>query len=320
MAREFFRRAIAGRRSPSGNIIGNIQTALQLAGNSGLSVDGVYGGQTETALRAYQTQLHLGVTGTVTAETWTGLMNCPEPAIFTRCLQVTASFEGTGFDQVVGNFDGAGITWGIIGFTLGNGELGAVLAEIEKQSPELIAKIFGSDAAQIVHVTGAGCSAAERTNWANSISLGTNKYDVAQPWKDCFHRLGNEAVVQKIEIDRARQKYWTLAKRDSEALGMKEELDYLLLFDVAVQNGGLAGKDRLSSVKEAFASKKPATALDRRRIVATVVADTSAKKYRQDVLSRKLSIAEGSGKIHGALYDFGDWGLIDGASPLSPDS
>jgi hypothetical protein len=50
------------------------------------------------------------------------------------------------------------------------------------------------------------------------------------------------------------------------------------------------------------------------------VADTSAKKYRQDVLSRKLSIAEGSGKIHGALYDFGDWGLIDGASPLSPDS
>ena len=69
-------------------------------------------------------------------------MRTPEPPIFERCLQVVASFEGTGFTLIEGNFDGAGLTWGIIGFTLRDGELGQVLSDINSRHPDLFSQAF----------------------------------------------------------------------------------------------------------------------------------------------------------------------------------
>jgi hypothetical protein len=51
------------------------------------------------------------------------VMNQRVPAVFDRSLQLTAAFEGHGFTKLEGNFDGAGLTWGIIGFTWSNNQL-----------------------------------------------------------------------------------------------------------------------------------------------------------------------------------------------------
>ena len=48
-------------------------------------------------------------------------------------LQITADYKGTGFTLANGNFDGAGITWGIVGFTLSNGELSTMLRDVDQQ-------------------------------------------------------------------------------------------------------------------------------------------------------------------------------------------
>ena len=37
--------------------------------------------------------------------------------------------EGHGFTMVAGDFDGAGLTWGIIGFTLKHGEIQRIVQE-----------------------------------------------------------------------------------------------------------------------------------------------------------------------------------------------
>ena len=320
MPRDFFRKATPGLMSPSGNIITDVQTALVKAGCNGLTVDGRFGAQTQTALQTFQTARGLPLTGTVSDTTWTALMATPEPPIFTRCLQVTGAFEGTGFGGVVGNFDGAGITWGIIGFTLMNGELGVVLARINAGYPGLIANAFGADADTLMQMAGGASTPAQKAAWADSISLGAQKYQVAEPWKTNFRTLGSEPAVQQIEIGRARDLYWATALRDSGDLAMSDELDFLLFFDTAVQNGGLGSKGRLQTIKDAFNTQQPNTELARRRIVAQVIADTSNPKYKQDVLSRKLSISVGRGAIHGDTYDFGDWGLLDGQKPTNPDA
>ena len=91
----------------------------------------------------FQEQNHLAATGKVDDETWQELMSSPAPDLRQRCLQITADLEGTGFTKAVGNFDGAGITWGIIGFTLSNGELGAVLTEIRSTHPAVFSAAFG---------------------------------------------------------------------------------------------------------------------------------------------------------------------------------
>jgi hypothetical protein len=118
-------------------------------------------------------------------------------------------------------------------------------------------------------------------------------------------------------VDRAHDIYWGIAVRDLNTLGLGEELDYLLLFDVAVQNGGMRSKNRLANTQAAFQAQRPSTTKQKRSIIAQVVADTIGNTYKQDVLSRKMAIATGTGVVHSANYMLSDWGLLDGQVPTT---
>jgi hypothetical protein len=315
MPRDFFSKSRPDSTSPSGTVITDIQAALNAIGSISIPVDGLFGRQTQDALSALQARQGFPSTGTVADTTWTFLMRTAAPPIFERSLQVTASFEGTGFTQAVGNFDGAGVTWGIIGFTLVDGELGTVLTTVNQRYPDLIAKAFGHDADEVLTVTGTTTTKADKITWADSISRGAKKYLLAEPWRTYFSDLGSFREVQKIQVDRARDVYWGMAVRDLNALGLGEELDYLLMFDVAVQNGGMKSKNRLANALAAFHAQNPASAGQKRSIIAQVVADTIGSTYRGDVLSRKMTIATGAGLVHSANYSLSDWGLLDGQVP-----
>ena len=315
MARDYFVKPQPGLTPVSGTTISDVQLALNAAGAGNLVTDGLYGGHTADAISAFQQSKNLPVNGNVSDVTWTALMRTAAPPIFERCLQLTASFEGTGFTLVVGNFDGAGITWGIIGFTLLGGELGAVLRTVNQANPHLVTQAFGRDADQIMEITGPTTSAAKKTAWADSISRGAKKYSVAEPWKTYFHDLGTYREVQQVQVARARDVYWTIAKGDASQLGLGDELDCLLMYDVAVQNGGMGAKQRLQKAQAAIQQQKPRTAQAKRKIIATVVADTASAKYRQDVLDRKTAIAVGKGVVHGGKYDMSGWGFLDGETP-----
>lgn len=317
MTRVYFQRASSGHTSPSGSVVSDIQSSLNALGIGQIAVDGQFGRQTETGLRAFQTANGLPVTGKVDDVTWTELTATAEPSIFQRALQLTAAFEGTGFRRIEGNFDGAGLTWGIIGFTLANGELGGLLAQIARQYPGVFANAFGSEASFVLKKTSPSTPAAERMAWAEQISRRPTKTGVAEPWFSYFDTLGSAIEVQKIQVEAARKRYWDLALKQATDLGMTEELDLALLFDVAVQNGGLGSKGRLKAVKDAFAAQKPETAKDRRRIVADAVTASITSKYKEDVRRRKFAYVDGTGTIHDADFAFADWGLIDGVVPTA---
>jgi hypothetical protein len=240
-------------------------------------------------------------------------MRSAEPSIFERCLQVVASFEGTGFTLIEGNFDGAGLTWGIIGFTLRDGELGQVLSEVNSRHPDLFSQAFGNEADHILNITSPSTPEPQKLAFADSIT--GPKFRVAEPWRTSFSDLGKMREVQRIQVERARAKYWTqIAVRDAADLGLKEELDFLLLFDIAVQDGGMRSKDRLQTAKGRLAGAM--SAAEGRQTIARVVADTINGDFRDDVLKRKMCIAEGNGVVHGARYSLDAWGFLDGAIPL----
>ena len=309
--RDYFARAAGA--SVQGVLIEHIQTGLNSVIAAPIKVDGDFGPTTERTLRAWQTTTGLPVTGRVSGQCWQRLVAAPAaPPIFDRCLQVTGSFEGTGFDKVVGNFDGAGITWGIIGFTLGGGELGLVLSAIDAKAPGLIDRIFGADAATIRRVTGKATSPNDRIAWANSVSSGQSRYNVIEPWLGYFAALGSDPAVQAVQVGRARDQYWGIALRDAAVFDMHEELDMLLFFDIAVQNGGMGGKDRTALAQAAIEAQNPTTNADKRAIIAHVVSSTADEAYRKDVLDRKMAIATGAGTIHGSQYRFSDWGFQNG--------
>lgn len=305
MARILFRRASSGFRLVRGELIKKVQKTLKSENIYDDFLDGIYGGNTERALITYQQRNGLNVSGKIDEATWQKLIGQSLPPIRERSLQLTADFEGTGFTKVVGNFDGAGLTWGIIGFTLSNGELGKLLKEINQQHPNLFQQAFTSLADDLLQILNKSLS--EQKIWANSISIGSDKYKVKEPWRSGFETLGSFAEVQAIQIDHT-QHYWDIALRDAQKFNLRTELGLALSFDIAVQNGGIDSHEA-AEIQAKINQSSPTTEQDIRKIISNVVAEHSNRRWVEDVRKRKLAIATAQGTVHGANYEIKPWGL-----------
>jgi hypothetical protein len=83
-----------------------------------------------------------------------------------------------------------------------------------------------------------------------------------------------------------------------------------LAFDIAVQNGGI--KNSAAKEIERQIRGKKLSDIEKMRIIAKEVADASNPRWRDDVLSRKMTIVNGGGTVHGKKYDLAkQYGLSD---------
>jgi peptidoglycan hydrolase-like protein with peptidoglycan-binding domain len=268
--------------------------------------DGDYGGNTQKAVTAFQQTKGLERTGEVDETTWQQLMGIPIPTVRDRSLQLTAAFEGHGFGLAQGNFDGAGITWGIIGFTLQHGEVSKIILTINHQTPDLVKQAFGAKTDELIQMMQA--PKAKQLAWADSISLGANKVRLAEPWRSAFQKFGELEEVQALQIQLADGDYFQPALQTAKEHGLKTELGIALAFDIHVQNGGIKPSAR-EEIKKDLAEHPVTSEQELRVIIANAVADKARPEFRDDVRARKLTIATGSGKVHGALFVLRNWGL-----------
>ena len=305
MARIFFERAPSGFRTVRGEVVKKIQRSLKSQGFDPGDIDGVYGDRTERALIAYQQAMGIAVSGKVDEKSWGRLVAPQLPTIYDRCLQLTADFEGHGFSKLEGNFDGAGLTWGIIGFTLKNGEIQAILKEVQAQHPQLLDDAFGSLKAKLASVL-AG-SLAKQMQWAQDITIGRLGTKVLPEWAEAFSRLGDFPEVQVIQLNRV-QRYWDIASGDANAFNLQSEIGVSLCFDIAVQNGGIDTTEA-QRIRKKILESPPTTEQDCRVIIANVVAENSKPQWVEDVRRRKLTIATGRGEVHGTHYAIQSWGI-----------
>jgi peptidoglycan hydrolase-like protein with peptidoglycan-binding domain len=301
-----FRRSGSGHRSPNGILVKVLQAALKQANLYASAIDGDYGPGTEAGVKALQQASGRAGDGICRDVDWEKVTGLPAPSLFDRCLQLTAAFEGTGFEKAVGNFDGAYLTWGIIGYTLKH-DLPLFLAKVEREYPGTLARAFGSRESELRQVLAA--SDTEKQRWANAISEGSNRYGLRADWKADFAKLGLFPEVQDLQIKDARERYWATCLRDARRWRAADAIDIALFFDTAVQNGG-AGRDSIAGPLDALAASAPdATGVARRRRWAEIIAAGSSLAARQDVLSRRSTIANGYGTVHGETYVLSEWGV-----------
>jgi hypothetical protein len=112
--------------------------------------------------------------------------------------------------------------------------------------------------------------------------------------------------VQKIQQVVAATDYFSPALDTARNFGLKSELGVALCFDIHVQNGGINKR-----VLSLLGDKRPAQESSLRTAMAQAVAKCARAEYRDDVLARKLAIATGSGRVHGAQYELSNWGLAE---------
>lgn len=317
-----------------GFLVTKVQQALLKKGFDPSACDGRFGSRTAKALIAFQEQHHLSChpscpepaagKGKVDENCWNLLVEAPIPSLFERCLQLTASFEGHNFTQLTGNFDGAGITWGIIGFTLRSGQIPALILKIKKTHPAILPNAFGTLSRTILSI----CKASwlEQLHWANSIYRAHSR-TISPEWRQAFARLGDFPEVQKLQIQQAHRNFFLPALKTAHTLQLSTERAIALCFDIYVQNGGLrpGPKQKITSELRKLEPADPPKLKRRRaeqnlvlslegelsklKIIARVVACHARQLYQRDVLARKLTIAEGKGWVHNKKYLLKNWGI-----------
>ena len=293
-------------RGAQGAIVRRIQEALAASGSEPGPADGDFGPKTQAAVERFQADLGLTRNGEVDIPTWRALIGEDPPPARDLCLQLTAAFEGHGFSLARGNFDGAGLTWGIIGFTLKHGDIGKIVRAVDAAHPGLLEEAFGSRAAELRDVIRRPRS--ERVAWADSISTGARKTGLRRPWREGFRRFGEMPEVQAEQLRLADERYFQPAVHTARAQMLASELGLALCFDIHVQNGGIKRAAR-RRIDELLATHPVRSERDRRVLIANAVADASSPRWREDVRSRKQTIATGAGTVHARMYLLRNWGL-----------
>lgn len=310
MARVLLRKSRPGNLFVRGELVRLLQEKLVQQGFPvGARIDGIFGNDTEKAVKNWQASKSQPVDGVVTFDSWQQVTGLAAPTLRERALQLTADFEGTGFGKIVGNFDGAWLTWGIIGFTLKHGELSQLILRIQAQHPDLLRNAFGPLLDELLDVMR---NPAKQEAFANSISLGENKYKVEDRWAGCFQKLGEQRPVQEFQLERV-EKYWNRGVADAAKFNLASEFGRALCFDIAVQNGGIDGSEE-SSIRARLQQNPPIDERGIRLVISEVIAEHSNPRYADDVRQRKRTIATGAGKVHGSNYALEDWGLADVAA------
>ncbi|MBI4754616.1 MAG: peptidoglycan-binding protein [Betaproteobacteria bacterium] len=305
-------------RGCRGALPARLQLGLATQGYYTGRVDGAFGGGTERAVLGFQADRGLARTGAVDAATWSGATSSPIPEVSERALGLTAAFEGHGYSIVAGNFDGAWLTWGIIGFTLKHGEVQKIILQAWAESPQTVRDAFGPVTAQLVDLM-ARNNAAELQRWANSISVPPQRYVVTEPWRSGFQRLGESPLVQRIQNQRVFDAYYTPCLATAQKYGLATELGIALAFDIHVQNGSVKPAAHRAVVAKLgqgwLAAPEPA----RRAAIGRAVADTALPAWRNDVRTRKLTLATGEGSVHGEAFRVANWGLGEYPAAAPPE-
>ena len=220
-----------------------------------------------------------------------------------KAILLTASFEGSGYVNVTGNFDGAGLSIGIFQWNIGQGTLQPMLKQFFDNNPDLAKRIFGGNYRSVVNMLSASKSA--QMDWARSINNGKK---LQTEWYNLFISLCKTSQFQKIQRE-AMKEYTDQANNIANTYGLKSERGLALALDIAVQNWDVSAASR-TNIKNRI--KNGATKQQVLQLLAQAAVDKADSTHKADVRSRKFTIVNGTGTVHDTKYNLEkDYGITD---------
>ena len=211
-------------------------------------------------------------------------------------LQVVACYETQGdpYQQATGNFDGAGMSFGVIQFNFKSKTLQELFAKFQQADEERLQACFSSNAqyAELCKVITGPTSKA--IAWGDSISTGKNKHKVISEWNKSFRAVGRVNDFRQIQMEFAYDRYGkllmaTLAFLEGlSTVRIRNHCCLTALFDMCIQQGG-----HYKATKEIRHRVLEENPQDEFTLTAITVEERAKKAnpaYRADCLSRRLGI------------------------------
>ncbi|MFH1860606.1 MAG: peptidoglycan-binding protein [bacterium] len=295
-----------------GDEVKKIQEKLKALGIYKGTIDGDFGGGTESAVKAFQGTKKITADGIIGPSTWKTLFTGEEiivPSITTKplnykCLALSGSFETDKgipdcFAGISGDFDGQGISFGACQWNFGQGSLQPMLKEMIQNHEDIIRNIFHERFEILVEALGS--DKEELMEFARSIQHPV-KHILNEPWQGMLKALGRCAEFQNIEVKYADVLYKSALQLCSD-YSLWSERAAALMFDIKVQNGSinnLVKAQIFADIKQLSANlSKEETEVGKMRIIANRRADAANPRWSEDVRKRKLCCANGGGIVHG---------------------
>jgi hypothetical protein len=311
----------------SGDAVRRIEEALAGAKLYSGPIDSSFGGGLEAAVKNFQKLHQVSPTGLVDAATW-ALLFPGEPAppsplagatLAERCLALTGSFE-TGkyhpdcFCAVAGDFDGMGLSFGVLQWNVGQGSLQPIFRTMFEKFVDVSQAIF-HEHFDDVKALGSD-SIAEQLAFCRSIQV---KGQLRDPWLGMLLTLGRSAECQSVQAEQASTVFGQALEYCVE-FQLNSERAVALLFDIVTQNGSIsaAAKAQIQADFAKLTPNDPGAEAARLCAIANRVADNARPQYVEDVRTRKLAVANGGGTVHGIVYDLADMFCIT-LGPFSRD-
>lgn len=271
---------------------GDCVKALQQA--LGIAVDGRFGPKTYDAVAKAELELGRTVRGRADADVFAHL-GVPWPSEFERTLALVVELEGTSYgDCNPCDWDGAGLTMGITGFTTRHGEVQAILETFLGQVPEAWGWAPPAFQQQLRRLMEDHASVEE---W-ESVLLDAKRRPLPAV-RAAIAAWGQHPFMQELQRSWVHERFWKPAVNSAKKLELDTPAGRALLFDVWIQNGGWR-QDHVTRYEKLL--RGGASTLERLHAVALAVASAARAPWRADVLSRKLLFARGAGMVHGVFY------------------
>lgn len=261
--------------------------------------------------------------------TWPSTLTPDDQAAFKVALNISGSYEGDdGWGNLTGNFDGQGLSLGLLNQNLGQGSLQPLLIKMRDHHPRTLEVIFSTDhlksltgmldkwerssvvewAPPRLSILDQGLDPGDvklspanqaSVDWARKNLYGEAHFDPV--WKEELTALAESPEYVSIQIAAALWLHEKALAYEAQ-IEVREFRAYLMMFDIVVQNGGLYPDDE--SEYAAWVEKNPnaAGAQKLEKLLALRLRHVRPQ-YVADVRARKRAIITGKGTVHGAARD-----------------
>lgn len=274
--------------------------------------------------------------------TWPSSMTPDDRSALELALNVSGSFEGgDAWGNLTNDFDGQGLSLGLLNQCLGQGSLQPLLIRLNDEHPEALKALLApehlgsllgmlsrwrdsasleSESAPLSALDAPDENGTSKPVAANRASVAwaeANLYDrggaFLPSWKAELTALATSPEYVSIQIAAAARLH-DRALADEARAGVRELRDYLFLFDVQVQNGGFYTQDFDDYL--AYVRANPRAGADARleKLLDLRLRHVRAR-FKADVRSRKLAVILGRGRVHGEDRNLPAQYCYDGAWP-----